>query len=97
LGIIALVIYMGAVSSLFILPLFVWAMNHLQIKPEEATLEAKFGGEYMEYQERIHRLGRLFLLYTVLIYFDVTPKIRRCCAKLLDFRGSHWLPPMAGN
>jgi len=36
-------------------PLFVLAMNRLQIQPEEAAMEAKFGDEFRAYRESVRR------------------------------------------
>jgi protein-S-isoprenylcysteine O-methyltransferase Ste14 len=37
------------------LPLFVLAMNRLQIRPEEAAMLAQFGDEYRRYCEKVRR------------------------------------------
>lgn len=37
------------------LPLFVFCMNRLQIRAEEAAMEAQFGDEYRSYRESVRR------------------------------------------
>lgn len=37
------------------LPMFVLAMNRLQIRPEEAAMAAQFGDDYREYTESVRR------------------------------------------
>jgi protein-S-isoprenylcysteine O-methyltransferase Ste14 len=41
--------------ALLFVPIFVLYINRFQIKPEERTLSALFGGEYGAYQERVRR------------------------------------------
>ena len=41
--------------ALLLVPAFVLYINRFQIKPEERTLLALFGGEYGAYQERVRR------------------------------------------
>jgi protein-S-isoprenylcysteine O-methyltransferase Ste14 len=41
--------------ALLFVPIFVLYINRFQIKPEERTLSALFGGEYGSYQERVRR------------------------------------------
>jgi protein-S-isoprenylcysteine O-methyltransferase Ste14 len=41
--------------ALLLVPAFVLYINRFQIKPEERTLSALFGGEYGAYQERVRR------------------------------------------
>jgi protein-S-isoprenylcysteine O-methyltransferase Ste14 len=48
-------LYLGSVSPLLLLPLFVWLLTKMQIEPEEIILIEKFGQEYQDYQQRVHR------------------------------------------
>lgn len=48
-------IYLGSLSPLFMLPVFVWLLTVQQIIPEEAVLEEKFGAEYLSYKQRVRR------------------------------------------
>ncbi|MEZ5536152.1 MAG: isoprenylcysteine carboxylmethyltransferase family protein [Thiolinea sp.] len=48
-------IYLGSLSPLFMLPVFVWVITVQQILPEEAVLEEKFGAEYLAYKRRVRR------------------------------------------
>lgn len=41
--------------NLLVLAAFVWLMNTLQIKPEEAALAGKFGDRYRDYCRRVRR------------------------------------------
>ncbi|MEJ2315462.1 MAG: isoprenylcysteine carboxylmethyltransferase family protein [Gammaproteobacteria bacterium] len=50
-----LAIYMGSLTPLMMLPLFVMVMNSQQILHEERVLEEKFGEEYRAYKERVRR------------------------------------------
>ncbi|MBT5230059.1 MAG: isoprenylcysteine carboxylmethyltransferase family protein [Methylococcales bacterium] len=42
-------------SAFLLLPLFVIAINTLQIKPEEAALETLFGEQYTHYKSQVNR------------------------------------------
>lgn len=48
-------IYLGSLSPLLMLPLFVWVINHQQIFPEEAVLSEKFGDSYQRYRQSVPR------------------------------------------
>jgi len=48
-------LYLSNWLSLVFVPLFVAAMNYLQIEPEEKALEAKFGRTYLDYKARVRR------------------------------------------
>lgn len=52
---IALGIWLGNVSSIVALTLFVWFMTRFQIKPEEEALTQLFGAEYEDYCSRVRR------------------------------------------
>lgn len=47
--------YLGNLLAFAGLPLFVVAMNRLQIRPEEAAMRAQFGDEYRLYSEKVRR------------------------------------------
>ncbi len=55
LGLMAVVIYLATWAALLALPLFVVALNILQIIPEEDMLTRKFGPEYLAYKARVRR------------------------------------------
>jgi protein-S-isoprenylcysteine O-methyltransferase Ste14 len=48
-------IYLGSLSPLLMLPVFVRVLTVQQILPEEAVLEEKFGAEYLDYKRRVRR------------------------------------------
>jgi protein-S-isoprenylcysteine O-methyltransferase Ste14 len=48
-------LYLGSVSPLLLLPLFVFTLNKMQIEPEERLLKEKFGEGYIKYQRRVRR------------------------------------------
>lgn len=45
----------GSLLGILPIALFVFAINWLQIKPEEKVLERKFGAEYERYRNRVRR------------------------------------------
>jgi len=45
----------AALSASFMLPIFVIAMNELQIKPEEIALEKLFSSQYTSYKQKVRR------------------------------------------
>ena len=47
--------YLGNAVSLLELPLFVWLLNTLQIKPEERILQDRFGEHFTRYAARVRR------------------------------------------
>jgi protein-S-isoprenylcysteine O-methyltransferase Ste14 len=47
--------YLGNLASLACLPVFVWVLNNMQIKPEEHALEKKFGESYTRYLSEVRR------------------------------------------
>ncbi|MDH5546435.1 MAG: isoprenylcysteine carboxylmethyltransferase family protein [Gammaproteobacteria bacterium] len=55
LFLIAVAIVVANIVALVFLPLFVLAMNYLQIQPEENALEDLFGEEYRQYRKRVRR------------------------------------------
>ena len=48
-------LYLGALTPFLLLPAFVWVITRMQILPEEAILQAKFGKTYSDYQQRVPR------------------------------------------
>lgn len=48
-------VFLGNVLALAALPLFVGAMNRLQIRPEERALRARFGERYERYERTVRR------------------------------------------
>ena len=48
-------LYLGNPATAVVLPLFVWYMNHFQIKPEEQVMEQKFGADYIRYRSQVRR------------------------------------------
>ena len=48
-------LYLGSLSPLAMLPLFVWLLTKQQIEPEETMLLDKFKQEYRDYQQRVRR------------------------------------------
>lgn len=48
-------INLGTVSSLFVLPLFIWAVTKWHIAREENSLERIFGGQYLMYKRSVRR------------------------------------------
>jgi protein-S-isoprenylcysteine O-methyltransferase Ste14 len=47
--------YLGSLSPLSMLPLFIWLLTNQQIIPEETILMDKFGQEYKDYQKHVRR------------------------------------------
>ncbi len=52
---LAWAIYLANPLGFVALPLFVLCMNRLQIRPEEAAMEAQFGDEYRGYRKSVRR------------------------------------------
>jgi len=52
---IAWCLFVGDFIAFAIIPLFVVAMNELQIKGEESALLKKFGDDYISYKKRVRR------------------------------------------
>jgi len=52
---IAWAVYLGSLLIMFFPLLFVWVVTELQIKPEEAALQKKFGKEYKSYKQNVRR------------------------------------------
>ena len=55
MGLVAVAIRLGNVSSMLLLPVFVWYMNVFQIKPEEEVMEEKFGQNFIRYMNTTRR------------------------------------------
>lgn len=54
-ALIGFAIWLGALTSILVLPFFVWYMNRFQIRPEEAALRARFGEEFEQYISQVRR------------------------------------------
>ena len=48
-------LYLGVLSTLIFLPLFIWTLTKMQIQPEEEILEELFGHSYLEYKLKVRR------------------------------------------
>jgi len=48
-------LYLGILSALLLLPLFIWVMTKMQIQPEEKILKELFGQSYIEYKQTVRR------------------------------------------
>ena len=48
-------VYLGNVISIIIIPLFIFIINFIQIKPEEEALKDLFGPNYDEYLLKVRR------------------------------------------
>ena len=48
-------VYLGNVISIIIIPLFIFIIHFIQIKPEEETLKDLFGPTYDEYFSKVRR------------------------------------------
>ncbi|RUO33157.1 methyltransferase family protein [Aliidiomarina soli] len=48
-------LWLGALTALLWLPLFVFYMNRFQIQPEERALSQQFGEAYLAYQQKVRR------------------------------------------
>ena len=51
----AAVVYLSSLSPLLMVGLFVFYMNHFQIAPEEAVLQAMFGEQFDQYCHKVRR------------------------------------------
>lgn len=52
---LAWALYLGSVSAVCFIGVFVWYMNNTQIKREEHFLEQRFGQDYLEYKKKVRR------------------------------------------
>lgn len=48
-------LWLGSLSPLLLLPVFVWVLTAMQILPEEKILEQTFGGAYRDYKAHVRR------------------------------------------
>jgi protein-S-isoprenylcysteine O-methyltransferase Ste14 len=48
-------VYMGSITPFVVIPAFMALITERFIAPEEAKLEAAFGGQYLEYKKRVRR------------------------------------------
>ncbi len=51
----AAVVRLENMLTVLFIPIFIWYMNELQIKPEEEVMEQKFGDEFLEYKKKVRR------------------------------------------
>lgn len=52
---LAISVYLGTLTSVLIVPAFVWYITEFQIKPEESRLSEIFGDRYQAYTTRVRR------------------------------------------
>lgn len=55
MALVGCALWLGALTSLIGLPLFVWYINRFQIEPEEVALQARFGEEFEQYRRQVRR------------------------------------------
>jgi protein-S-isoprenylcysteine O-methyltransferase Ste14 len=48
-------VYMGSITPFVVIPAFMALITERFILPEEAKLEAAFGGPYLDYKKRVRR------------------------------------------
>ena len=48
-------IWLGSVSAVWVIPVFMWVLTQMQIKPEERALAQKFGADYQRYLKQVRR------------------------------------------
>jgi len=48
-------VYLGSISPLLFIPLFIFTINNMQIHYEEKILEEKFSMAYRDYKQRVRR------------------------------------------
>lgn len=52
---ISFILFLGSVTSFLIIPFFVYIINKRFIYLEEKMLEIKFGEEWLNYKEKVHK------------------------------------------
>lgn len=52
---IACMIYIGNITNILLLPLYIYLANKFYILPEEKALETIFGNEFREYKSKVRR------------------------------------------
>ena len=55
LGLAGFAVWLGALTALLVLPMFVVCMNQFQIKPEERSLQRNFGEQFSQYMGHTRR------------------------------------------
>lgn len=55
LGLAGFAVWLGALTALIVLPMFVMYMNQFQIKPEERSLQRNFGESFSQYMRNTRR------------------------------------------
>ena len=53
--VLGMIIYYKALSSIIIIPIFIWYMTQYQIIHEENAMKSLFGSEYENYYQRVRR------------------------------------------
>lgn len=48
-------VWLGALTALLMVPLFIWYLGRFQIAPEERSLDAQFGEAYRSYRQQTRR------------------------------------------
>jgi protein-S-isoprenylcysteine O-methyltransferase Ste14 len=48
-------VWLGHAAAFAVLPLSVWLLNQLQIKPEERILRERFGEDFVRYMAAVRR------------------------------------------
>jgi protein-S-isoprenylcysteine O-methyltransferase Ste14 len=55
IGLVGLFIFLGSISPILVIPVFVWLITNRFILPEEKALEKKFGEAYANYKNKVRR------------------------------------------
>jgi protein-S-isoprenylcysteine O-methyltransferase Ste14 len=54
-ALVGLSVVLGTVTSLIVIPVFVWAVQRRFVIPEEHALERAFGDEYAQYKQQVRQ------------------------------------------
>lgn len=54
-GLVGLAVWLGALTSVFVVPITILYLNRFQIQPEERALKKQFGDEFESYSQRVRR------------------------------------------
>ncbi|MPS92503.1 MAG: isoprenylcysteine carboxylmethyltransferase family protein [Comamonas sp.] len=52
---LAFALWLGTLSGLLLVPLFMAYLDHFQIRPEEEALQARFGAAFSTYRQQVRR------------------------------------------